>query len=127
MNDEEKLKSRVSPHEYDLWQTEVGSGVKHDSGKPPLDLLPTKGLIEIAKVMGEGKKKYGAQNWRNGMAWSRLVGAILRHVTAFNDGEDKDPETGLSHLAHAGCGILFLLEYISTHPTLDDRYKKEIK
>jgi len=42
---------------------------------------------------------------------------------AFNDGEDKDPESGLSHLAHSLCCLMFLLEFEKTHPELDDRYK----
>jgi hypothetical protein len=47
----------------------------------------------------------------------------MRHIMAFNDGEDKDPESGLSHLAHAACCIMFLLEFEKTHQELDDRFK----
>ncbi len=98
-------------------------GVKYDDNKPAMELLSSKALIEIAKVMGKGKEKYGSDNWRNGLAWRRVIGAAYRHLSAFNDGEDLDPETGLSHIAHLGCCALFLLEYIQTHPELDDRYK----
>jgi hypothetical protein len=98
-------------------------GIKYDSGKPPMELLSSEALTQIAKVMGKGAEKYGAQNWRNGLEWSRVIGAALRHLTSFNNGEDLDPETGLSHLAHAGCCVMFLLEYIKTHPELDDRYR----
>ncbi len=101
------------------------SGVKHDDGKVPLDLLSSVALEEIAKVMAFGKKKYAAHNWRGGLAWSRVIGAALRHLLAFNRGEDKDPETGLSHLAHLGCCVLFLLEFEKTHKELDDRYKEK--
>lgn len=111
---------------FDEKPKEPGTGKKYDDGKVPLDLLSSVALEEIAKVMAFGKKKYAAHNWRGGLAWSRVIGAALRHVMAFNRGEDKDPETGLSHLAHAGCCILFLLEYEKTHRELDDRYK-EIK
>jgi hypothetical protein len=48
----------------------------------------------------------------------------MRHLHAFNDGEDKDPESGLSHLAHASCCLMFLLEFEKTHQELDDRYKE---
>jgi len=78
----------------------------------------------MAKVMGKGKDKYGAQNWRAGLQWSRIIGAAFRHLSAFNNGEDLDQETGLSHIAHLGCCAMFLLEYIKTHPELDDRYKR---
>ncbi len=97
-------------------------GKKFDGEKIRMDLLSPKALTEIARVMGEGAKKYGAQNWRKGIAWSRVYAAIQRHLNAWNDGETYDQETGISHLAHAGCGIMFLLEYASTHGELDDRY-----
>lgn len=102
-------------------------GVKYDAGKPAMELLSTKALIEIAKVMGKGKEKYGANNWKSGLAWSRVIGAAYRHLSSFNDGEDLDPETGLSHIAHLACCCMFLLEYIHTHPNLDDRYKGDKK
>lgn len=102
----------------------MAGGKKFDTEKPRVDLLSSKALIEIAKVMGHGAGKYGDQNWRAGIEWSRVIGAAMRHLLAFNDGEDKDAETGLSHLAHAGCCILFLLEYEKTHLELDDRFKE---
>lgn len=103
----------------------MSKGKKFDQDKPRMDLLDTEALIQIAKVMGMGAKKYGDHNWRGGLAWSRVVGAAMRHLTAFNNGEDTDPESGLSHIAHLGCCAMFLLNYIKTHPEMDDRYKKE--
>jgi hypothetical protein len=98
-------------------------GIKFDQGKPPLELLSTIALIETAKVMEFGRSKYSSHNWRNGLAWSRVLGAAARHLFLFIGGQDKDPETGLSHLAHLSCCVLFLLEYEVTHKELDDRYK----
>jgi hypothetical protein len=74
-------------------------------------------------VLKFGADKYAEHNWRKGFAWSRPLAAAMRHLTAFNDGEDKDPESGLSHLAHAACCIMFLLEFEKTHKELDDRYR----
>lgn len=99
-------------------------GVKHDQGKPPLGLLPTSALVEVAKVLAFGKEKYAAHNWRKGFDWSRLIDASLRHITSYNDGEDKDPESNLSHLAHAACCIMFLLEFEKYKLGNDDRYKQ---
>lgn len=73
--------------------------------------------------MDFGKRKYDAHNWRKGLAWSRPLSAAMRHIMAFNDGEDKDPESGLSHLGHAMACIMFLLEFEKTRPELDDRWK----
>jgi len=98
-------------------------GIKHDSGKPGMSLLSREALEQIALVMDFGKDKYAAHNWRNGFQWSRPLSAAIRHIMAFNDGEDRDPESGLSHLAHAACCIMFLLEFEKTHKELDDRWK----
>ena len=90
-----------------------------------MDLLPTEALVEIAKGFSFGAKKYGRFNWRKGLVYSRVYSALQRHLTAWNAGEDFDPESGLTHLAHAGCNLMFLLTYLQEHPELDDRYGKE--
>ena len=102
-------------------------GVKHDQGKVQVELLSPVAMNKIGDVLTFGAKKYASHNWRKGMAWSRLLGAAMRHIFAYLGGQDKDPESGLSHLAHAGCCIMFLLEFEETHRHLDDRYKIEDK
>jgi hypothetical protein len=102
----------------------VSEGNKFDQGKVRLELLPPEALYEVSRVLMHGAGKYGDFNWAGGMKWTRLLGATLRHTFAFLRGEDKDPESGLSHLAHACCGLLFLIEYQTLHPELDDRYKR---
>lgn len=99
------------------------SGTKHDQGKPRWDLLPTQPLGAIAQVLTFGAEKYDAHDWRAGFDYSRLIGAAYRHLSAYNDGEDTDPESGLSHLAHLGCCVLFLLEQEAKGTGTDDRYK----
>ena len=101
----------------------TGTALKFDTDKLPLNLLSTEAMNQTAAVLKFGAQKYAEHNWRKGFAWSRPLAAAMRHLTAFNDGEDKDPESGLSHLAHAACCIMFLLEFEKTHPELDDRYK----
>jgi len=98
------------------------SGTKHDQHKIRMELLSPIALEKIAQVLTFGAQKYADHNWRKGIKWSRVLGAALRHLFAWARGEDKDPETGLSHLAHAGCCIMFLLEYELTHKNLDDRF-----
>ena len=80
-------------------------------------------MNQTAAVLAFGAEKYAEHNWRKGFVWSRPLSAAMRHITAFNAGEDKDPESGLSHLAHAACCIMFLLEFEKTRKELDDRYK----
>ena len=103
-----------------------GSAMKFDGDKLPVNLLSSEALNQTAAVLKFGADKYHAHNWRDGFAWSRPLAAAMRHIMAFNDGEDKDPESGLSHLAHAACCIMFLLEFEKTHPELDDRYKVDV-
>jgi len=104
----------------------VGGAMKFDDNKLPVNLLSTEALNQTAAVLKFGADKYHAHNWRDGFAWSRPLAAAMRHIMAYNDGEDKDPESGLSHLAHAACCIMFLLEFEKTHPELDDRYKVDV-
>lgn len=103
--------------------TVKGTAVKFDQDKLPLHLLSTEAMNQIAAVLQFGAQKYAEHNWRKGFTWSRPLAAAMRHITAFNNGEDKDHESGLSHLAHAACCIMFLLEFEKTHKHLDDRYK----
>ena len=95
--------------------------VKHDSGKRRYDLIPYDALEEIVKVLEFGATKYDDNNWCRGAAWSRYWTATMRHVVAWWSGESNDKETGLSHLAHAGCCILFLLAYELRGLGADDR------
>jgi hypothetical protein len=98
--------------------------IKHDTNKPRLDLLSVPAMSATAEVMAYGAKKYSPHNWRRGFEWSRLYAAALRHLLAHMSGEDKDPETGLSHLSHAACCLMFLQEHEIEGLGTDDRYKK---
>jgi len=99
-------------------------GVKHDTGKVPYELLPPDALHAIAEVLGDGAIKYAERNWENGMNWGRVFGAAMRHLWAWWSREDKDPESGRSHLAHAACCVLFLLAYEMRKVGKDDRADK---
>ena len=87
------------------------TGIKHDDGKLPYYLLPFDAVDEVVAVLRHGAKKYGDRNWEGGMDWSRLLGASLRHLSSYSQGQRVDPETHLYALAHAICNLLFLLAY----------------
>lgn len=99
-------------------------GLKFDAGKPRMDLLSPIALEQIAKVMGHGAEKYAAWNFTQGMSWSRLLGAALRHLFAWSRGKDTDTDSGLPHLAHCGACVLMLLHLVETKPEFDDRNKQ---
>lgn len=107
----------------ELEQQKQNVAIKLDGEKPRVDLLPAVALEEIAKVLTFGAKKYDNWNWAKGFKWSRLLGAAGRHLFAFMRGEDKDSESGLSHLAHLGCCVVFLLWHERFKKDLDDRFK----
>lgn len=106
-------------------ELKLTEGTKFDAGKPTTALLPSKPLLEIAKVLDYGAKKYAPHNWRKGISYTRVLSAAQRHMWAWNDGETADKETNLNHIAHAACNLLFLLEYqLSGMIEFDDRPKK---
>lgn len=86
------------------------AGVKFDRGKLRFSLIPLGALREIVEVLEFGARKYAVDNWRVVPdARARYWDAAVRHLVAFREGEQLDPESGLHHLAHAGCCVLFLL------------------
>ena len=96
---------------------------KFDGPKVPFDLVPYDALWEITRVFRYGKNKYEARNWelKTPFRRGRLFAACCRHMFAYWMGEDKDPESGYLHLAHAGCMLLMLLSYCLRGMGEDDR------
>lgn len=99
----------------------MSEGRKDDSEKLRMELLPPELLTAVADILTFGAKKYDDRNWEKGMAWSRPYAALLRHMLAWWSGEEHDPETGRSHLWHAGCCIAFLIAYEQRQIGKDDR------
>jgi hypothetical protein len=84
-------------------------GRKDDGGKPRWDLLPFEALSHVVDVLTFGAKKYAPDNWRQVDGWRwRYFRAGLGHLVAWWRGEKLDQESGLPHLAHAACCVLFL-------------------
>ena len=97
------------------------TGVKYDQDKIRMDLLPVGPLKELAKTYTIGSKKYGDLNYLGGMSWSKIYGAMLRHLVAWIDGEQIDPENEQHHLAAVAWGAFTLMEYEKLFPELDNR------
>ena len=103
-----------------------GSGARYNTGKADLSLIPLVTLEEEAKVWEYGKAKYAAWNWAKGMNWSVPYACALRHLSAWQRGEEIDPESGQSHLAHVMCNIRMLMLYSKTYKEGDDRPPKDL-
>lgn len=92
------------------------------AAKPRLDLVPWPAVEQIAEVLTYGAAKYDDNNWARGARWGRYFAALCRQLFAWWGGENLDPESGLSHLAHAGCCLLFLMSYQRNGWGTDDRF-----
>ena len=96
------------------WKVEVPKdpteGRKFDTGKPDYTLLPWDSVEQVVRVLDYGAKKYARDNWRYvDDASTRYMAAAMRHLSAYMQGQEFDPETGINHLAHACCSLLFVL------------------
>lgn len=103
-----------------------GQGVKYDTGKLQWSLLPLAYLRGVVRVLMFGAAKYSPHNWRQGMPHTQTYNATMRHLDAWMAGEDLDPETGLHHVDHALCELVFLRGHITDHTHLDDRYRSPL-
>lgn len=101
--------------------TILKEGLRFNSGKRRWGLLSWPALGELVKVLEFGAKKYDSWNWSNGLSWTETYESLMRHLNAWYTGEDKDAETGLSHMAHVLCNAMFLLHFIMFKTGRDDR------
>jgi hypothetical protein len=84
-------------------------GIKFDQDKPDYSLVPFAAFDEVVKVLTYGAKKYDRHNWRH-VEDIRYQAALMRHFSAYMQGERNDPESNINHLAHMACSVLFLLQ-----------------
>lgn len=98
---------------------------RFDSGKVDWSQLPFTALEGMVKVLEFGAKKYAKGNWANGGGFdhSRVFNSLMRHLVAYQSGEDLDQESGLSHLDHIMCNAMFMAYYRKNAETFnkDDR------
>jgi hypothetical protein len=83
-------------------------------------------LIELGRVAGMGANKYSPYNYLKGTEWSKMFNAAMRHALLFWSGEDTDPESGLSHAAHASWMFQALVSFSLRGLGTDDRFKRDV-
>lgn len=109
-NDQERLAGYIKALREELKDDTPALGVKFDKDKPKWNLLPWDELEDVVKVLTFGVKKYSPDNWKLvDDANNRYLDAAMRHVVAHQQGEQRDAESGESHIAHAICCLLFML------------------
>lgn len=111
----------------DLDSDEKGTGARFNGGKPDYSLIPLGTLADEARVWMYGQQKYNAWNWTKGMPWSVPYACALRHLAAWQAGEENDQESGLPHLAHAMCNLRMLTLYATNYKEGDDRPVEQLK
>lgn len=88
-----------------------------------LGALDPQALLRVAEVAGFGAQKYARLNYMKGYDWSLSFDAMMRHMLAFWNGEELDPESGLPHTAHAAWHALCMTSFMERGLGTDDRYK----
>lgn len=89
---------------------QIAVGRKFDQEKPDWSLLDLDVVQKVVEVLTFGASKYSRNNWRLlADPQDRYLAACLRHITAWQKGEKIDEESGLPHLAHATCCLVFLM------------------
>lgn len=130
MGVEEENQAYVAKIERDIFNKkikELAEGTKYDGDKLRTDLIPPECIKAVAWIYTFGAKKYDDNNWRKGMKFSRVYGALQRHLLTWYEGEDNDSETGKSHTWHAiwGCVTLaYYMMYYKIYKDYDDRFIK---
>ena len=127
LNDPHMSKGQVEKL-YSDEQLKKSDGTKHDGDKLRLDLIDPIFEAYTAMALGFGADKYGDGNWLKGIQWSRIYGALRRHLRSWYEGEEIDMESNNPHLAHAAAMLMMLCRYSSdpSYNHLDDRlFKRE--
>jgi hypothetical protein len=93
--------------------------------KVPFSTVSAPVIAEIGLAMLEGSRKYGRHNYRAiGVRASVYYDACLRHIMAWWEGEDVDPDSGLSHITKATACLVVLRDAMLLDKVVDDRPPK---
>ena len=85
-----------------------GYASRFNAGKPQWSIVDFKSLEPMVRVLEFGSVKYSRDNWKKGMPINEICDSLMRHLVAYMDGEELDPESGLSHIGHIQCNAMFL-------------------
>jgi hypothetical protein len=92
------------------------------SDKLPLHLWPTTATAAGSTALLNGALKYGRANWRHaGVRATIYADAIRRHLDAWLEGEEVDPDDGVPHLWAILAGTAILVDAKAAAKLTDDR------
>jgi len=96
-----------------------------DNPKLMYDLLDVHAIEDLVSVLTHGAVKYSPNNWHKCKSRIRYYAAAMRHLEAWRKGEDTDADSGLPHIGHAMCCLMFIAGISRLHPNTDDRSAKD--
>lgn len=113
---------KIEQSRADAFLTDNNPKTRVGAMKVPLHLVPASALYHEACAMADGARKYGAFNWREEkVSVSTYIGAALRHIYAYMEGEDCAEDSGAHHLGHARACFGILLDAAQGGTLIDDR------
>lgn len=96
--------------------------------KAPMSTVSAPVLAEIGVGMLEGAAKYGRHNYRIvGVRSSVYYDATMRHLMSWWEGEDIDPESGMSHITKAITSLVVLRDSQIQGTVTDDRAPRSVE
>lgn len=104
---------------------DVKTGARFNTGKLKWSLVSWKALAPMVRVLMFGAEKYDDHNWKKGFKYTEVTESLQRHLNAFIEGENDDPESKLSHVGHILCNAMFLSYMSLFRKDMDDRYIDE--
>jgi hypothetical protein len=99
---------------------------KNDTEKADFSLIPQVALEAAARAFMVGEKKYNRYNFYKGHKASQLIAALMRHATAWMEGEETDPVDGQHHLGSVIACAAMILQQQKLNTLKDNRYKSEV-
>jgi hypothetical protein len=117
--------SQVSSYETIVENLEAfqqPTSIRKNEGKSQCREIDPNFILSMAEVLTKSQQKYDQFNWQKPTKLSTPYDSLMRHILAFQQGEDIDPDDGLPHLTKAAINLMFMAYHLRSNPEYaDDR------
>ena len=124
MSNFEKTEREIAQRQKEMADKTKDTNPKDAVGvkKAPISTVSGAVMAELGIAMLEGARKYGRHNYRiSGVRASVYRDATWRHMNQWWEGEDIDPDSGLSHITKAIASLTVLRDAMIFDNWVDDR------